>query len=369
MRMEHRIKFGKWEAGALMINIICTKIFLYFNRMTVEDAGTAGWLMTLFTCAVVLLAFSLLIWMYKKFEGNDILDIAEMAGGKVFSMFTGFILGGVLLLMAAITLRQFSEDIKTISLPTSPLSYVMFFFMAGMVVAGFLGLESIVRNHAVITPIAAAGYVIILLGITPKIDINNIMPIFGTGLKDIAWKGLYRTSIFSELLVLSMIPPFLENYRELRIVGFSSLGFSSFILVTSSLAYILVFPYPSSLEPFLPVFNMTRLIGLGRFFQRIESLFVFIWVMSALAYLSAVFYFAVYTVSKAAGLKYLRPMIIPFAVIVFCIAFIPSNLISAINIQTDIINTWGWTATFAFIGLIMLWAGVMKRGRRGAKGK
>ena len=83
MRMENRIKFGKWEAGALIINIICTKIFLYFNRMTVEDAGTAGWLMTLFTCAVVLLAFSLLIWMYKKFEGNDILISPEMAGGRI----------------------------------------------------------------------------------------------------------------------------------------------------------------------------------------------------------------------------------------------------------------------------------------------
>ena len=70
MQMQHKIKFGRWESIALILNLICTKIFLYFNRLTVEDAGTAGWLMTVFTCAVTLLAYSLLIWMYKNLKGK-----------------------------------------------------------------------------------------------------------------------------------------------------------------------------------------------------------------------------------------------------------------------------------------------------------
>ena len=88
-------------------------------------------------------------------------------------------------------MRKFSEDIKIISLPTSPLSYVMFFFIAGMVTASFLGVESIVRHNAIITPIIAAGYVLILLGAIPRADLTNLMPILGTGLKDIVLKGLY----------------------------------------------------------------------------------------------------------------------------------------------------------------------------------
>lgn len=369
MQTGHRIRFGRWEAEALLINLICTKIFLYFNRMTVEDAGNAGWLMTIFVCLVVLLVYSLLTWLYKKFEGKDILDIAEIAGGRILKTVAGFVLGGTLAFMAAITMRKFSEDLKTISLPTSPLSYVMFFFMAGMVIAGFLGIESIVRHTAIVTPIIIAGYVLILLGTIPKADLTNLTPLFGTGLRNIMWKGLYRTSIFAELLVLFMLPPFLDSYKEVRNIGFTAIGLSSLFLTAGSLTYILDFPYPSSLEPFLPVFNMARHIGAGRFFQRIESMFVFIWVMSALLYLATVFFFSVYTVSKAAGLKYSRPMIIPFAIIVFSAAFLPPDLMSVISIESNIINIWGWAVAFAFLGLIILWARLVKHGKREMKGK
>ncbi len=369
MRMEKKIKFGRWEAVALTSNLICTKVFLYFNRLTVEDAGNAGWLMAIFICAVAVALYSLQIWLYKKFEGKDILDIAEIAGGKILKAITGFTLGGLLFLLAAITIRKFSEDIKTVSLPTSPLSYVMVFFMAGIVIAGFLGVESIVRHSAIVIPVVVAGYIVILLGIMPKIDVTNLFPIFGTGVKNVLLKGFYRTSIFAELLVLFMLPPFLGGYEDVKNIGYVSVGLCSFFLITGSLVYILVFPYPSSLEPFLPVFNMARLIGLGRFFQRIESLFVFIWVMSALMYLSAVFFFATYTVSKAAGLKYIRPMIIPFAIILFSTAFLPADLISVIKVESGFVNTWGWAVTFVFTGLIFLWARIVEHGRRENRGK
>jgi hypothetical protein len=91
--------------------------------------------------------------------------------------------------------------------------------------------------------------------------------------------------------------------------------------------------------------------------------------MSALLYLATVFFFAVYTFSKAAGLKYSRPMIIPFAIIVFSTAFIPLNLMSVIEIHTNIINSWGWIAVFVLCGLIMVAAGLRKQGRREKKGK
>jgi len=369
MQMDKRIRFGRWEAIMLITNLICTKVFLYFNRMTAEDTGNAGWMMAAFTSAMALLFYFLVMSLYGKFEGMDILDIAEAGGGKVLRTITGFVLGGALFVLAAITMRKFSEDIKTISLPTSPLSYVMGFFMAGVIIAGLLGVESIVRHNAIVTPIATAGYIVILLGIMPNIDVTNLLPILGTGLKDILMKGFYRTSVFAELLVLFMLPPFLENPGDARKVGYVAITASAFFFVTGSLVYTLVFPYPTSMEPFLPVFNMARLIGLGRFFQRIESLFVFIWVMSALVYLSTVFYFGVYTVSKAAGLKYARPMMIPFAIILFSAAFLPVDLLSVIKIESEIINTWGWAVTFAFIGLVMIAAGAGKRAGRGTKGR
>jgi uncharacterized membrane protein YcaP (DUF421 family) len=109
---------------------------------------------------------------------------------------------------------------------------------------------------------------------------------------------------------------------------------------------------------------MARIINLGRFFQRIEAIFVFIWGMAALIYLTSTFYFMVYSFARTAGLKYLRPLILPFAIIVYAVAFIPDNLISVINIETQIINKMIWIITFIFTGLILILANIRKRNLR-----
>lgn len=361
MQMQDRISFGKWEAVTLLINLICTKLFLYYARMTVEDAGTAGWIMTVYISLLVLIIYIVLIKLLKKFENKDILDIAEIAGGKPLKVVTGLVITVVLFFLTAAVLREFSEDMKVVSLPTSPLSYIMIFFIIGAVVGSFLGIEAIMRYHAIIVPVISAGFIIILLGVIPKMDLTNLLPIMGTGSYNIFGKGFFRSSIFSELLVLFLLPPFLGGYKNVKSVGYIAIGFSSVFLISGSLVYILTFPYPSSMESFLPVYQMARLINLGRFFERIESIFVFVWAMAAFIYLTASFYFMVYTFAKTTGLKYMRPLIPPFAVLVFSAAFIPRNLVTVINMKTQFFSKPAWFLTFAFTGLILIIANLQKR--------
>jgi spore germination protein (amino acid permease) len=258
-------------------------------------------------------------------------------------------------------LREFSEEMKVVSLPSSPLSYVMFFFILGIVAGSFLGIESIMRYNAIIVPVIAAGYIVILLGIIPKLDISNIYPILGLGADDIFIKGFFRVSVFGELIVFFLLPPFIGNNRKTKAVGFTALGFSSAFLIVGSLTYILAFPYPGNLESFLPVFHMARVINVGRFFQRIEAIFVLIWAMAALMYLTSTFYFMVYTFAKTAGLKYMRALILPFAIIVFSVAFIPQDLITVINVETQFLKKTAWLVTFVFTGLILAFANMRKR--------
>jgi len=362
--MPNRIKFGKWEAVALLINAISTKLYLYYPRMTVEDAGTAGWILSIYVSLVTLMIFTVLIRLYKRFEGMDILEVSEICGGKVLKTLTGLITVGVLFYLTVITIREFSEDMKVISLPTSPLSFVMLFFIAGMIIGGFLGLEAIVRYHAILVPIISIAYILILIGAVKLMDISNIYPILGTGAYDIFGKGFFRISVFGDILMLFLIVPSIGSYKNVKRIGYTAIGFSSVFLTMGSLAYILSFPYPSNLEPFLPMYQMTRLITYGRFFQRIESVFVFIWATAALMYLTANFYFMVYVLSRIFDMKYIRPLIMPCAIIVFSTAFVPQNLVSVLNIETNIFNKLIWVITFGYVGLILIFANLRERAKR-----
>ncbi len=365
--MPNRIKFGKWEAVALLINSICTKIFLNYARVSVENAGTAGWILSIYISLVTLIVFTLLIRLYKRFEGKDILEVAEMGGGKILKILTGLIIAGVLFYLTVITIREFSEDMKVISLPTSPLSYVMIFFIVGVIIGSFLGLESIVRYHAILVPVIATAYILILIGAIKLMDISNVYPILGTGAYDIFGKGFFRVSVFGELLLLFLIIPYIGSYKNAKRIGYTAIGFSSVFFILGSLAYILSFPYPSNMEPFLPMYQLARLITYGRFFQRIESIFVFIWATAALMNLTVNFYFMVYVLSRIFDMKYIRPLIMPCAILVFSTAFVPQSLISVLNIETNIFNKIIWVISFGYTGLLLIFANLRERAKRRTK--
>lgn len=364
MQTANRTTFGKWETINLLIDLICTKCIIYYVRMLNHHAATASWIMSLYLSLVIIIVFAVLISLYKKFEGKDIIEISETAGGKPLKIIVGMIITVVLLFLAMSTMREFSEEIKTISLPASPLLFIMMLFLIGAIVGSLLGIEAIIRYHAIMVPVITAIYLLIIIGVILHMDINNIYPILGSGAKSIFVDGLLKISVYGELLILFLLPPFIKSYNSLRSSGFTALIISSFILGISALAYTMVVPYPKNLQSFLPIYQLTKLVRLGRSFQRIEAAFVFIWAMIVMLYVTTIFYFMIYAFSRTMGLKYVRPLILPFALILLSVSFIPEGLSDVVRIEEMVMNSWLWIFIFAAVGLILLIASLRSKKRR-----
>jgi len=135
-------------------------------------------------------------------------------------------------------------------------------------------------------------------------------------------------------------------------------------MVSSTLCFAAVYPYPIALESFLPIYQMSRLIEYGRFFQRIESIFVFAWAASALGYLSIGFFFLVYVFKLTFKLKYYRPLIIPFALIVFVLAILPKSLMTTIKLETLYFRSTAWIIPFALTPILLLIAGARLKSKK-----
>jgi spore germination protein (amino acid permease) len=354
--MASDITFGEWEAIALIINAICARIFLNFPRVVADDAGTAGWLETIYFSILALLLFYLIARLYARFNRKDLLDIGELAGGDAGRIITGLLFLGLILYFGSLLLREYTEYMKVIVLTDSPLGFVMMFFAVAMVAACFLGLEGIVRFSAVAVPILGAGFLFIIVMVAPYYDPTHLFPVLGNGLYGIFGKGFFKLSVYSPLVYLLLIPPFLKDQKSFRRIGLTALGVSGLLLLVSSLSYSLVYSYPTSLENFLPVFQLARLINYGRFFQRLESVFVISFAMSAMLYLGAILFFTVQVFKKTFRLEYHRPLILPFAVILFGLAFLPSNLMTAVDLQTKTYMTFAWGITFVLPIILLLLA-------------
>lgn len=356
--MEDKITFGKWEGTSIILVSLCTKIFLNFPRMVAEQAGTAGWIFAFYLCALLIAAFIFISKLYSKFPGKDIIDITEEFAGKIGKMVLGIILVVYFLFVLMVVLRQFSENVKIISLANSPISFVTFFFVAGMILGAFMGIEAIVRVSAIVIPFIIIGYLLISAGVSQYNDFSRIMPVLGNGAGVILAKGLPRISVHSEIIIMFLIPPFVKTHEKFKKIAFWGIGLSTVFLTLSTLTYLLVYQYPTAIENFLPMYQLARLINYGRFFQRIEAFFLIIWGITAFLYLSVGLYLLLHVFKKAFNLKYYKPLIIPFAIIIYTISLVPPNLITVLEMETEYFRTLSWTVTFGLTTFILLFANI-----------
>ncbi|MDP4182617.1 MAG: endospore germination permease [Bacillota bacterium] len=359
--MENKIVFGPWEAAAILINAIIVQVILNFPRSMVEVGGNAGWIVSIYISILAFLGFYLIQKLYTKFEGKDLLDIGEYIGGDILRVIMGILLMAHLIFAAAIILREFSEDMKVISLNVTPISVVTAFFISGMIAAAYLGIESIVRFTAIHVPIVILAYIIIIILAIPYCDITNIFPILGTGVKDLFGKGFFRISSYSALILIILCFPFIKTKGNFKTAGYIGIGVSAFMLISSSLVYILVFRYGYALENFLPIFEISRLIKYSGFFQRIESVFVLAWALVAFMYLSTVFFFAIHVFKKTFKLKYYRPLIPPFAVLIFTLSLAPTNLMDTIELENALFRNYAWITPFVITAVLLAIAKAIKK--------
>ncbi|HHW32397.1 MAG TPA: GerAB/ArcD/ProY family transporter [Clostridiaceae bacterium] len=352
--MKNRLKFGVFEGASFILVALCTQVFLNFPRIMLEDAGTAGWMLAVYISLIVYILVIIITRLYSPFGGMDLIDIAEAAGGKITKVLVGIIITIHFVSILALVLREFSEDLKIIALQVSPISYVTAFFAIGMLIGAYAGIVPIVRLCTLAVPVITLGYLIIIIGMFPYYDITRILPLFGNGLKNIFINGIQRISNYSGLIALFIIAPFLKTKENLNKVAYIGTAMAAVVLIISTFVYSIVVPYPISIVEFLPIYHLARIFYFGLFFQRIESIFIIIWVMAALLYLSAGLYMLAHIFRKTFNLRYYKPLLMPFTIILFTLSLMPQNLLSTIDIETQYFRRYAWMVTFAMVILLLI---------------
>ena len=145
----------------------------------------------------------------------------------------------------------------------------------------------------------------------------------------------------------------------MKTTGYWSLGLSAFFLVISSLV-LHRFSLSQFPERIIPIFHIARLIKLGRFFQSWNPYFC----LSAAAalYISVCFYFILFAFQKTFRLDYYKPLIVPFAIIIMSISFIPTDFSEVITYEVSLFRKWSWIAAFAMPILLLVLARLRNKG-------
>ncbi len=358
-------KFGTAEAVYLITLVIASKTFYTSIRVMIKYTGTAAWYMTLVSCVVSIIFFLLISLVMKRFPGKNLVEIFEIVTGRFFGKIITLIFSAYYVYYSGSSLREFLEMIKAYNLPYTPPSLIIFAFMAVVIVLAYIGLEGIARLASVSFYPIFIGIAIILFLAFPYYNVRAIFPIGGYGIAETIKSGFFRSSAYDEVVILAFIINSINGVKTFKKVGIYSIVISGVAVLFTCLCSIMAFDYTMASENVSDLFQLARIIYFSRFFQRIESIFLFIWIIASLITVGLAFYIAISIFCKAFKISNHRPLILQFAFLTYMVTLLPEGLIELAKTNIVVMREYSMILIYG-IPILVLFISVIfgKKGDR-----
>lgn len=361
----YRLKEGRISShGVFSITsiLLITQLFLGVPRVLTKEGGAAAWLLILMSGVIGSIGVFMIIRLLKKFPGKNIIEIAEILWGAPGRMITALLMSFLFLYTAAIVVREFSETMLTTVVPRTPISVVTFIFIVAMVIGAYNGLEVITRSCVLLFPFIIVGLLSILFLAGSFIDLNNLFPILGTGIKTLVYHATGRTSLFLEIVFIGLIISNVNDPEKIPRQVWVSYLFSVVLFVVVQFFYVAVLSVVAAEKLYVPLFQLARIIYMGRFVQRIEALYIFVWFFTGALKLTLAFYGGATVLARGFKIPFYQPLLFPLALLVFTVSFIPESLLTAVYLDVDILREFGFLPAFGVPAALLLTSLIFGKG-------
>ena len=126
-------------------------------------------------------------------------------------------------------------------------------------------------------------------------------------------------------------------------------------LLFTVISLLVTFPFASITEDLLSVYLLAKAISFGPILERVDALYIFLWILSTFSYLSIIFYFLTSTFQKMCNLKNRSCTIYAFASIVLGVTLSIKD-VTDLRFYQRIIFSYYFLALFVLLFIILLLA-------------
>ena len=226
---------------------------------------------------------------------------------------------------SSILLRNFCECLKIVYYPMTSLIFIIITFIIVICITLHHRFSSIAKVNLLIIPLFIISIVFLFVANIENFSLDNIFPIFGDGLFNTFITGLGNLGAFGGITLLYFIPPYLKEPQKMKKVYLTSviLGTNYFLLCVSIILFMFIsLMYTNQI---MPLYSAARHIEFGNFFQRLESIFLLIWILQMVCYLSIITKLSISIFKKITNITDEKPVILVFGLLIFAISLFPKN--------------------------------------------
>ena len=167
------------------------------------------------------------------------------------------------------------------------------------------------------------GLVILLLAPIKDFEVQRLFPIFGYGLDKTFLFGISNLFALSGLGYIYLLPPLLKENTSLKRITIISTMLSSIALFFSVLCILFVFSFHINTNENMTLYLLTMVVHHGNIIHGINILFMLIWILSIVAYISTSIFFVIFVLKKITNIRAKNILVytIPIALLPCAILF------------------------------------------------
>lgn len=363
---ESQSKVGAKELVSMLTLFVSVNLFLTYPQTLAQSGMEASWMEPIGSGLMTLVLFLIVErLLFRYFPGMDIVEVAKETFGRIPAILIAVIIGLYFVAVTATIMRQFTENVATSVLPTTPITLIAFLFILAVGYISYHGIEAIARTSYFALPILIVGVLAICIFTANWWEPTRLLPFWGSGIPNVAMGSLRYSSIFANVLLLCVIYPHAHDPKSLRIVGVTSILLSTCLLAAFSAAYVMTFPAQEAAKISFPLYQLARMIYIGHFFQNLESVFIFMWVTAAVLNMATTLWGAAYLFNSAFGWPTYRPSIPALALLSLALSMVPKNVLEAEAWHERYVLSWGGIIVFGLPLVITVLSSIFKARKHG----
>lgn len=318
MRQEPLVRIWSLVLGGMTLTL--AHLFHPIAYVMLPRGETAAWLATFLSGLVALILFLPTARFMSRHPGLDLVGLGRMAAGEPGAILTGVAVALICLPQIGLVIRQTVEMAVSSVYPHTPETFATVALTICFVAGAFGRVSDLVRLCQSFFPVTLIAVLVLVGGSFAWGRMRYLLPFWGPGPLPVLKSGGFLAAEFGlPLLCVLNAAPFLENSRQLALGSVVLLLGSTVLYAATAVVYLMTFPLPFGYSLTFGLHEMARLVIGGRFLERLEGIWLFVWFYATASYLAAVLQTAAVAWSRAFHLRGHRlalPALVSFSLII-----------------------------------------------------
>lgn len=292
---------GESEATAMVVGFIIGTSILALPNGVVQGAKQDGWIAVIVGGLYPLYLSLLSIYYVKKHPNQDILSLSKIYLGRVFGTICNIMFMVEFTTLTIVAIVSLSNIFRVYATPfLTPIKI----FIPSILLAMYLTNKGIIVLGRInkISLYVIVVLTLILLMFVKNGNYLNLLPIFGSGVKNILSGGKESALAYGGMEAIFLIYPFFEEKNKIKMITLKALFITMGIYVLVTFACIYCLGYKVTSIALWPVLLVTEGVNIS-IINNLRFLFLFLWSIAMFKIIANEYYAFTYILSDILKIK------------------------------------------------------------------